>query len=545
MSTNRNYYKRVPNPKRMPYVPLTSGFNSVAAFKRYLIDEKVLRDVFNKITKISKIPNDRESYNKLFEFLKNMPATQYYYQPIPLNKFNEILAEDFLAKYNQTYADYNYGVNIKEILKQEIGRRAETNQTRPLSTFGAKTGFDLEPLDYKTEAPAPLAEISSFMGLKEPFELQTALNPEALKRSAYLNLDTLNRVLTDDGATLKCWDFSSLPVSSQGSVNSVQSIRDIVQIQTAETCIPIYDRWANDTHKKIFVLIKEFSPQAFIREKGRRYHFIYDAETKIANERTSPDPPLEKIKLTPTMNWGKYKFEKPVTTLNSLTLQYFDTYGPITFDPDCMNFIVTSNYDADPVLFDTSNGTDHDLYDGDIVFFRNFKIRPPTKTQTFTDVIGSASNPAGATVLNIPLPGELTVGGNNETISISGSVNVTLVRGIDYVVGSILNVTLVANGAYPLTILTDKISFVITEIDSKYQNAASIRNEINSKDLFIITRQSTTQIGITQTQMRTLFLETGSPTPFGIDSLPVCIYLDSQRFVTTLKLTHIESAHSR
>jgi len=544
MSINRKYYKPEKKVDSKPYIPLTTDFNSVAAFKRYLIDQKVLRDVFNKITKISKIPNDLETWNRLFQFLKNMPATQYYYQPIPLNNFNEILAEDFLAKYNQTYADYNYGINVKDLLKQEIGRRAETNQTRPLSTFSAKTGFDLEPLDYKKNVPLPSMEVASFMGLTEPFELQTALNPDALKRSAYLNLDTLNRVLTDDGTMLKSWDFSSLPVSSQGSVNSVQSIRDIVQIQTAETCIPIYDRWVHDTHKKIFVLIKEFSPQAYIREKGRRYHFVYDADTKLANSRSDPDPPLYKIKLIPVMNWGKYKFEKPVTTLNSLTLQYFDAYGPITFDPDCMNFIVASNYNANPVLFDTADGSNHNLYDGDIVYFRDFKIRPPMKTQTFTDTIGSALNPAGATAINVPPPGELTVGGNNETVSVSGSINATLTRGIDYIVGAISNITLIATGAYPLTIVSDVITFVITEIDSKYQNAKCIRNEINSKDLFTITRQSPTQIGITQMQMGTTFLETGSPTPFGIDSLPVCIYLDSQRFVTNLKMTHIESAHS-
>ncbi len=248
--------------------------------------------------------------------------------------------------------------NIHEILREKIGTTAESGTVYP------PTFIQPEPV-VKMPAPKIGTSIDSILGKKNRHELLNLLNPRSLISHNYIYLDTRQRNLSaSSGINSFVWNSNNNGNTDQGNFTYLGVLRDIIQLRCYPFRIPYpSDGSADNGARQITIGFKEFSTQSFIARTNWRFQIVCQAT--VDGNYISLNPYLE--------NNGIFHFDKPITTLNQLTLSFGSPINIINFDKD--RLFCTFTYGAITIANFTEQ---HNLITGDIVSFADFNTAAPS-----------------------------------------------------------------------------------------------------------------------------------------------------------------------
>lgn len=248
-----------------------------------------------------------------------------YMRANPISEVVEILSHIIFKKIcpheDVPQMDGSEYVDMRENLKQHIGTTSESNTVKADNIRG-----------------------SHFK------------NPLGVLRKSYFLLDSRYRN-TCSTPNRFIWDYSNSKNQQTGSVNIIGDIRDIVSIRIYSFRLPASN--ANTKHKRITVLIHEFSTQSFFAHENRRFHFSlpYSVDENF-------------LDVNPFEQLYDYHFEKPFTTLPSITISFGNPLKLVNLDDDSGK--CTADYTTITPLTKITTQNPHGITTNDLVFFSNF-----------------------------------------------------------------------------------------------------------------------------------------------------------------------------
>jgi hypothetical protein len=288
-------------------------------------------------------------------------------------------------------------IDIHELLKAEIGQIAETDsaQSRYDSILLRQQRrkreeeneeeriMDLVPPAYQVAGTQrPIGALSDFLGATTILDLRRFLLPQTLYQKKSIVLDSRYRILTGEGISTSItkfsWDHINNLATRQGTVNTTGTLKDIVALRVLPLRIP-YMLSADTAQKRITIHIEEFTTQSFIAHEDRKFHFMF---------KTNIDGNYIELEVY-TYNNGIFEFEKPITTLDTITISFASPILPIIFDPDRTTYTIA--YGAISTITTPIN---HGLLTSDIVYFDNFTtVTPVVDSATIETINRSNGHP--------------------------------------------------------------------------------------------------------------------------------------------------------
>jgi hypothetical protein len=228
-------------------------------------------------------------------------------------------------------------VDMHENLKKGIGTTAESNVSNSI--------YD------------SLTELHK-LGKSESIGDVEIRNPMGLTRKNYFFLDSRYRNANNSTSRFT-WDYSNSKTQQLGAVNIIGDVRDIVAIRIYPFRLPA-NRELVTYHKRISLLIHEFATQSFFAHENRRFHFMNQA-TVDGNF----------VEMNPYENNDVYYyFEKPFTTITSITISFGNPLLLVNLDADSGK--CTADYLIDAPITRINTQAPHGINNNDIVFFSNF-----------------------------------------------------------------------------------------------------------------------------------------------------------------------------
>ena len=171
--------------------------------------------------------------------------------------------------------------------------------------------------------------ITSFLGLDTFDRFVSEINPQAKRKTAYMCLDSRYAYFNNE-CTKLTWSFTNNLNVVNNSTNIVGPVRDIVSIRMQSIVV----RKFNSIPQRATILIEELAAQSFIMPSGRHFHFVgllndlqnpislYDRNAIIAGTIVPDFTIFDKYELLAgyKFNEGYYRFNKPITTLDTITV---------------------------------------------------------------------------------------------------------------------------------------------------------------------------------------------------------------------------------
>ena len=278
-------------------------------------------------------------------------------------------------------------VNMHETLKKEIDPDKKNDE-------------QLKKLDDENLAVA--TNINSIFGYSDISTLVKKVNePISSLNTIQLLLDTRYRNLSTDGTIEFTWDHINQLTTSQGTVNSLGNIRDIISIIVMPFRIPNVLSGFND-YDLVSLSIEEFISQSIIAHENRRFHFLSCIDRKASDARWLALCYDDYYK-------AEYKFNKPITTLNTITIKFGSPLSIMKFDKDRLPGNIV--YGLPTTINFNEN---HNLTDNDLVYIDNFiTSNPLTDSGAIAGVNDTNGNPAtviSPTSITIPVDTSTIIG---------------------------------------------------------------------------------------------------------------------------------------
>jgi hypothetical protein len=225
-----------------------------------------------------------------------------------LERIVNIITDTVISELHREHCMSN-DIDTHEMLKKQIG----------------KTIADPDD-DYKDTTNNIEVNVETLFGIKDVSTLIKKINePISSVNTAYFLLDTRYRVLENDGSTYFKWCHMNNITTAQGTFNSIGDIRDIISIKLMQYRIPKVPSAINP-YNRISLLIHEFSAQSFMAHENVQYHFLGCTDDKHNSD-------WIEVKVNDFCH-GEYKFNKPITTINTITISLGSPVAPIIFEPD-------------------------------------------------------------------------------------------------------------------------------------------------------------------------------------------------------------------
>ena len=241
--------------------------------------------------------------------------------------------------------------------------------------------------------------LSSIFGYSNISTLVKKVNePMGSINSAYLLLDTRYRSLGNDGTLFFKWHHINNIFTSQGSVNTLGNIRDIISMTIMPYRIPLVDT-AITPYNRISMLVDEFSSQAYIAHENKRVHFMCNVDRQVGNwiDICSDD-----------FSNGTFKFNKPITHIESITIRFGSPLESIIFDKDRLNGTFVF---GNPTRINFNEN--HNLATNDIVYITDFNANnSPTEISAINDTTGNAVTVINPTSITLDIDTTGIVGAN-------------------------------------------------------------------------------------------------------------------------------------
>ena len=227
-----------------------------------------------------------------------------------------------------------------------------------------------------------VGSVNGILGKTDEVSVQQMFNPQAAYRKNYILLDSRYRDTSQDGvgisfSSLK-WNFlANTTTASNGGVNSVGDVQNIVSFGTGDIRLPYQNNVLVNAYRRVSLLVNEWSGQAYIGQEGRKFHLMFKAAidgnmidcNALSDGRT------------------KFEFAKPITQLDTLTLSFGCPLEPVLFDMDRMLMAIT--YSDTMTL---TSQLPHRLQTGDQVYITGFTTNDPTTDVT---TINKVNDPSG------------------------------------------------------------------------------------------------------------------------------------------------------
>jgi hypothetical protein len=347
---------------------------------RNFTNETFYKNVIKSVEKKIKRGLSRSEINESISFIKKLdPALlspEYQGKTIPI--MITTLSKEF-QKFDCKISEYN---DSQQILKETIGLTSESGTAHGVyddPTFYLRTQkkSDIDKLpNIPQNIPQniPPNNINKFLGISNSEDAVRVMNPNALHRKNFMLLDSRYRILsgsTIDGISTFSWNYVlKSQIEAQGSVNIIGNVRDIVAMRVFPFRIP-YVESADNKYSRISMFVEELGSQAFVAHENRKFHFML---------RSSIDSEFIDLE-TNKFNDGFFYFEKPITTLNTLTLSFGSPLEKITF-PNDRSWCSIDYFSLSPLTLITtyvnsplgSSLQEHGLNNGDRVYFELFNV---------------------------------------------------------------------------------------------------------------------------------------------------------------------------
>jgi hypothetical protein len=237
-------------------------------------------------------------------------------------------------------------IDVHEMLKKNLGKTVVE---------------DYDDSDEEDKKDNVEISVERFFGIKDIATLVKKIKePINSVNRAYFLLDTRYRMLENDGREYFKWSHINNITTSQGTFNSIGDIGDIISIKLMQLRIPSV-KSATTPYNRISILIHELQSQSFITHENNNYHFIGMPDEKNKNV------DWIEVKLNDFAH-GEYRFNKPITTIETFTISLASPIEPIVFEPD-RDIGVAAFGPNTTITFQN----DVNLKDGDIVYI-NYTI---------------------------------------------------------------------------------------------------------------------------------------------------------------------------
>lgn len=330
-----------------------------------------------------------------------------------LNDIINAMASTITDEINKNPCHGDEEENIHETLKGMIGIKTQEGNI-------AKK-YDKQANDQLIESLTGQTIVSSFLGLNNITDIQKVISPNLVKKTVSIVLDTRNRALDNDGTEYFRWNFINNEITTQGTVNAIGNIRDIVRMRVSQIRIPLNNSSDND-YSRITLYIKEFSAQSFISAENR-FHFMFlvDRDGYYAELHTDG------------FNDGFFRFRNPIVSLDSLTLYFASPFENITFDTDRSYGSITDyNISTEITTLNV-----HNLHTGDRVYISGFTTANPN---TDNAVIGLINYTTGCKIVATG-SNTFLISVNSSSIFTQGAGTLTVTNGSASIVGVGTNFT--------------------------------------------------------------------------------------------------------
>lgn len=314
-----------------------------------------------------------------------------------------------------THQNDNEIINIQEMLKIEIGVSTDPTPDKISGDASALTSASSVNVLAATSTGNKV-EVSALLGSTSINDFKSILNP-SIKKTIMLYLDTRYRILDDNAQYSFKWNVTNNNSTTQGSVNYIGDVNNITSIKISPLRIP-YISSADTSYNKLTMLINEFSAQSYIAQENAKFHFIFDI---LKTSEKYIDISAE------DNNRGTYRFNNPITRLETLTVSFGSPLQPVIFDVDRRNMFVSA-YAPDSMSF--SSPYPHSMRTGDLVYISTY-----TTINPFSDnnIISAINNNNGIVIkyidentFSVPVNGSLIQGVKIGTVSVvKGSNQIT------------------------------------------------------------------------------------------------------------------------
>jgi hypothetical protein len=303
-----------------------------------------------------------------------------------LNKANEYVSDSYISYISEPKA-----YDIKEMLKDNMDSNLNTKSNQMMDKYkmerfrgdrNVESFSDLNSYD-----PATLVEVAKI------------INRDSLLRDVNILIDSRYQNRSNqDRSKFSFSIVSGTKNKSEGSgtIISSTSIEDIVEIEVFPFSIPYFND-ADNYYKKITMSILELSASSIDAYENSQFHFIFDIEKR-----------LNLLYLTPINK--VFKFHKPISKINELTIRFGSPLATITFENDRLQ-TKTINYGANPMTIEFFEP--HNLLTGDIIYINDFETLDNARDLA---IINDINTPKGHLCSRI------------DSVSISININATLIK---------------------------------------------------------------------------------------------------------------------
>lgn len=300
-------------------------------------------------------------------------------------------------------------IDTHELLKKHIGLNSENDAVA--SSINKKT---------TTSIISNAVDLSSVLGNNDAYGIQQIINPQSLHAKTIIVLDSRWRLQDTDGTVLFKWSFSNTVAAKQGTFNTISPVRDIIAIKVMPFKIP-YTVNAENPTKNITLYYNEFSNQCVIAQEGRKYHHWFDY-VKEDDWLT-----LDATKY----NDGIYNFDKPITSLDTLSVSFGAPLQLIQFDLDRINATFTTG-NPTTITFPSA----HNLDNGYTIYFTDFSstsVADASIVAAINKLIGHEVTRISSTVITIPVDTSTFAGVPNVPVAYFGEKRIFINLEITYI----------------------------------------------------------------------------------------------------------------
>jgi len=366
--------------------------------EKILSDDNTLQIIKNINYKYS-IPITEKLTDKYFEFMKkvNISKIILLYRN-DMNQINNYLVKTFIYLYFKKEE-----INIRDILYQEIRNNTTyimdddsnnfnrlRNRDDPNLTNVNETAYTQNNYTYnnhmQTNVQNNTEEFSNYRNTNN--NTVSKINNNGIPRFNYnhiqyndiiLVVDTRYQNLSNTDRTKFLFNVSNNMKKKyirSGNITAVGNITNIVQFEISSLSIP-YIPVANNKHGIIRLRLNDFTSDC-CEDYEFVYHWVFNI--KYIEE-------TNRIELTPVDKI--YKFRKPITELDGLSMTFGSPCVPIKFDADRL-FTSNIDYTTNPGIFTFPEN--HNLATGDCIIITGFTSLTPGEDQT---VLEQINNPHG------------------------------------------------------------------------------------------------------------------------------------------------------
>jgi hypothetical protein len=332
-------------------------------YKRNFNTDEFYDDIMKQVSSKLKRTLEISEKNQVTTFIRKIDPTLL--NPMYKDRTIRIMIDTLVKEFAAFKCDEPLNEDTKPIFKKMIGKSSESGTTHGIYDNPSYGVVTRKPSDVVQQTTNPEFKIQELFGIKSASEICKILNPMASYRKNYMVLDSRYRNITEQSPpSVKSFEWNYVQKNQntiQGSVNVIGNVRDIVGFRVYPFRIP-YVANADNSYSRITMLIEELSSQAFIAHENRKFQFML--KSTVDNEFIDLD--------TDNFNDGYFWFEKPITTLEKLTISFGNPLEKIIFDRD-RDFCGIDYFAIAPATQITTEKP-HNLVNGNLVYFEDFDV---------------------------------------------------------------------------------------------------------------------------------------------------------------------------